>query len=75
MEGKGLAELLRLVNDRLLILAEQSRGATTAFWCECGWPGCRDQLYLTQSQYASTGAPLLAPGHTARHRTPLPLSL
>lgn len=75
MEGKGRAALLRVVNDRLLILTEQSRGATTAFWCECGWPGCTEQLRLTQSQYASTGAPLLAPGHTERRRKPLPLSL
>jgi hypothetical protein len=75
MEGNDLAELLHLVNDRISLLGIESRGATTAFWCECGWPGCKDQVHLRQNQYELTGAPLLAPGHTVRQRKPLPLTV
>ena len=74
MEGKDLTELLRLVNDRICVLEDVRGGATAAFWCECGWPACKDQVRLSQSQYELTGAPLLAPGHMVRHRKPLPLT-
>lgn len=74
MEGKDLTELLRLVNDRICVLEQERGGATAAFWCECGWPGCKDQVHLKQGQYELTGAPLLVLGHTVRHRKPLPLT-
>jgi len=75
MEGKSLTALLRLVNDRICELEDERGGATTAFWCECGWPGCKDQVHLRQGQYELTGAPLLAYGHTAIQRRPLPLTM
>lgn len=72
MEGKGLTELLRLVNERICELEDVSLGNDAAFWCECGWPACKDQIQLTRREYELTGAPLLAPGHTAKEKTPLP---
>jgi hypothetical protein len=74
MEGKGLTELLRLVNERVRELGDDSLSADAAFWCECGWPACKDQIQLTLREYELRGAPLLAPGHTAKEREPLPLS-
>ena len=74
MEGKGLTQLLRLVNDRICALEDVRGGATAAFWCECGWPDCKDQVHLRQGQYELSGAPLLAPGHTVRNKKPVPLT-
>lgn len=74
MEGKDLTELLRLVNERIYELEDVSLRPAAAFWCECGWPACKDQIELTLRDYETTGAPLLAHGHTTRRRTPLPVT-
>jgi hypothetical protein len=74
MESEGLTELLRLVNEGIYELGDDLLRADAAFWCECGWPACKDQIQLTLREYETTGVPLLAPGHTARQREPLPLS-
>ena len=74
MEGKNLTELLRLVNERIYELGNDLLSGETAFWCECGWPGCNEQIQLTLREYETTGPPRLAPGHTVRYREPLPFS-
>jgi hypothetical protein len=75
MEGKDLTELVRLVNDRICELGNASLLPEAAFWCECGWPACKDQIQLTLREYELTGAPLLAHGHTARQGKPLPATV
>ena len=75
MEGQDLTELLRLVNDRICQLGGASLRPEAAFWCECGWPACKDQIRLTLGEYGLTGTPLLAQGHTARQRRPLPATV
>jgi hypothetical protein len=74
MEGNDLTEILRLVNERIHELGGASLRPGAAFWCECGWPACKDQIELTLREYETTGAPLLAPGHTTRRRQPLPVA-
>jgi hypothetical protein len=74
MEGKDLTELLGLVNESIYELGEASLRPEAAFWCECGWPACKDQIQLTLNEYELAGAPLLAHGHTARQRKPLPVT-
>jgi hypothetical protein len=75
MEGKDLTELLRLVNDRICELGDASLRPEAAFWCECGWPACKDQVQLTLRGYELTGAPLLAHGHTAMQTKPVPVTV
>jgi hypothetical protein len=75
MEGKDLTEHLRLVNARICELGDASLCPEAAFWCECGWPACQDQIQLTLRQYELTGAPLLAHGHTVRQKKPLPVTV
>jgi hypothetical protein len=75
MEGKDVAALVRLVNDRVCELGEASLRPEAAFSCECGWPACQDQVQLTLKEYALTGAPLLAHGHEASQNKPLPATV
>ena len=75
MEGKDLTELLRLVDDRICELGDASPRPEAAFWCECGWPACKDQIQLTLREYETTGVPLLAHGHTVMQRKPLPVTV
>ena len=61
-------ELLAQVNVSIRDLAAGSGSAPAEweFFCECGAPGCRDQVLLTLDSYGALhdhGFPVLAAGH------------
>jgi hypothetical protein len=74
MESKGLAKLLKRVNERICALRADSLDTEAAFFCECGWRDCTEPIQLTPRAYLlRTGLFLLAPGHESpRVALPLP---